>query len=446
MNERQLPATLHGQSLGHLTDGPDGRPILRWRTPGPWRLNSAVLSRHLRVGVESSDATESFFGGLLPEGVHLDRLAREVQTSTTDLVGMFAAVGADLAGALHVGQPREVGEPQRLEPAEVRELLRQAPGFLVGGGGSALPGFQRKLTLTRQDGGWVRGNGQVASTHILKPVTSDLRVVVESEAYALALTRHMGLSPFASWVEDWDDLAVLIVQRYDRAPTPSGRIDRIHQEDLAQALGLRPHGDHKFEWYEPGASLTAIAAELDDKATIFAPSGDREQLLRYVTVNVAVGNTDAHAKNYSLLHDERGGTRLAPLYDIAPLALGYNAGDRLAMSINGKRHQGDITTEDLAAEAARWGIGEARAIEIVGDTLERLIEGTRTLPAHDSIEAHVPGYVRHQAQNLIEGKAARIDSYTPLMLLPRLGTPSGRVGEGGAFVSRDHPESGADLR
>lgn len=207
-----------------------------------------------------------------------------------------------------------------------------------------------------------------------------------------------------------------------------------------------PHGDHKFEWYEPGASLTAIAAELDDKATIFAPSGDREQLLRYVTVNVAVGNTDAHAKNYSLLHDERGGTRLAPLYDIAPVALGYNASDRLAMSINGKRHQGDITTEDLAAEAARWEIGEARAIEIVGDTLERLIEGTRTLPAHDSIEAHVPGYVRHQAQNLIEGKAARIDSYTPLMLLPRLGTPAGRVGEGGAFVSRDHPESGADLR
>lgn len=450
MSDRALPITLHGQQLGVLDDGDDGRPILQWHTPGRWRLNSAVLSRHLRVGVDSADATESFFGGLLPEGVHLDRLARETQTSTTDLVGMFAAVGADLAGALRIGEPRAVGEAQQLEPAEVRELLRQAPGFLVGGGGSALPGFQRKLTLTRRDGRWVRGNGEIASTHILKPVTGDLRPAVEAEAYTLALTRRLGLSPFEAWVEELDDLAVLIVERYDRERSPSDQIIRVHQEDFAQALGLPPQGDHKFQWSDPRSSLAAIAAELDDKATVFAPGTDREQLLRYITVNVAVGNTDAHAKNYALLHDERGGTRLAPMYDVAPLALAYNAGDQLAMTVNNISHQAEITAADLTAEASTWGIAETRAAEIVADTLEQLIAATRDIPAHASIESHIPGYIRQQAQNLADGRRARIDTHLPLMLLPRLGTPQPRVNRGvpngGQFASHDRPDSDTELR
>ena len=424
MTERALPISLHGQLIGTLTDGPDGRPLMVWAQPTPWRLNSAVLSRHLRVGLTNSGATQSFFGGLLPEGEHLNRLAREVKVGSDDLVGIFAAVGADLVGALRIGGGRETLEPQTLSPDDVRELLRQAPGFLVGGGGSALPGFHRKLTLTRVDGQWMRGNGQLASTHILKPVSIALRNIVDAEAYSLSLTRKLGLSLFDAWVEEIDDLAVLIVERYDRRRTESGTIERLHQEDFAQALGLPAHGNEKFEWREPRANLAAIAAELDDTATIFTPGVDREQLLRYVTANVAIGNTDAHAKNYSLLHDERGGTRLAPLYDIAPLALRYDAGEQLAMSINGQDRLPDVTIGDLVAEATTWGIAPGRALDIIGDTLDQLIEGSRALPVNPSIEAHVPGYVRRQAQNLLDGKPARIRSHVPLMMLPRVDSAS----------------------
>lgn len=40
-------------------------------------------------------------------------------------------------------------------------------------------------------------------------------------------------------------------------------------------------------------------------------------LLRHLFVNTVLGNTDAHAKNYALLH---GGDEvcLAPLYDVVP--------------------------------------------------------------------------------------------------------------------------------
>lgn len=140
MADRELPVHLYGNHIGTLTDTADGRPILRWNPAGKWRLNSPALSRHLRVGMTDSDATESFFGNLLPEGVHLDELARETKTSTKDLVGMLAVVGADLAGALRIGEPRDAEPPQPVTAGELRELLRRAPGYLVGGGGSALPG------------------------------------------------------------------------------------------------------------------------------------------------------------------------------------------------------------------------------------------------------------------------------------------------------------------
>jgi serine/threonine-protein kinase HipA len=39
-------------------------------------------------------------------------------------------------------------------------------------------------------------------------------------------------------------------------------------------------------------------------------------LLQAVTLHVLVGNGDAHAKNYSLLHERSGALRFAPLYDV----------------------------------------------------------------------------------------------------------------------------------
>lgn len=449
MADRELPVHLYGHHIGTLTDAADGRPILRWNPDGKWRLNSPALSRHLRVGVEDSDATESFFGNLLPEGVHLDDLARETRTRSKDLVGMLAVVGADLAGALRIGEPRDAIDPEPLTAGELRELLRRAPGYLVGGGGSALPGFQRKLTLTRDDGVWVRGNGRVASTHILKPVNPDFRDAVDAEAYCLALARDVGLTTFDAHVEDIDDLAVLVVERYDRVRTESGAIDRIHQEDFAQALGLAPGGDEKFQWRQPAANLAAIAEQLDADATVFAPGTDKEQLLRYVTVNVACGNTDAHAKNFSLIHDADGRTRLAPLYDITPLGLRFEASQQMSMTVNGLWHLTDVTAADLAAEGTSWGIDEHRARDIVDDTLARLIDATYTVTPHDSIEKHTPGYIRGQAQNLAAGKPARLDTTTPPMLMPRLGTPQPRVSrgrpDGGQYDHRDRPESDATL-
>ncbi|NYF09474.1 serine/threonine-protein kinase HipA [Leifsonia sp. AK011] len=421
MPEESLEVSLYGTVIGELVRGRGGADF-RWSDAAErrWGLNSAVLSRSLLVGTTNRGQAESFFGALLPEGMHLDRLAKEAKVASDDLVGLLEHVGADLAGALRIGRPRDATEPDRLSEREVSLLLDTASGFLVGGGGTALPGFQRKLTLTRRDGSWWRGNGSIASTHILKPVLTEHRSAVEGEAYLLAIGRELGLVTYESWTERIGDRFVLVVERYDRRQQGDD-IVRLHQEDTGQALGLPWGGSEKFEQNDSRASLVSVAGLLDTGRTVFSPGRpDAEKLLRYTVLTVAGGNTDAHAKNFSLLHADDGSTELAPYYDAAPLALAYDGTQTLAMRVNGVSQLPDVTRDDLVEEAAGWGLADARPI--VDETLEAIIAATRSLEAHASIAAHVPGYVRGQAQNLLDGRPARIPSAVPLLTLEHLGS------------------------
>ena len=425
----ELPVNLYGQHIGELVREERGA-FLRWAPAEelPWPLLSPALSFNLQVGFSSVEKTESFFGGLLPEGAHLGDLARQVKVDREDVVGLLDAVGSDVAGAHSVGRRRNRGEPEFLTSEQVAQLTADARGFLVGGGGSALPGFQRKLTLTRLDGQWVRGNGTLPSTHILKPVPAEDRSAAESELYVLSLARTLDLLHFEAWTEDIGRLATLVVERYDRRRTESGEIERLHQEDAGQAIGLPWGGAEKFEANDERSNLRAVAALLDGDRTVFTPGlPDTEKLLRYMTLNVAAGNTDAHAKNFSLIHEQDGGTILAPYYDSAPLALAYDARTDMAMRVNGISQLPEVTVDDLVAEAASWGVDPSTARSIVDETLARVIEATRLLPAHDTIAAHIPGYIRGQAQNLLAGRRARIESTIPLALMRHLGTPQGRT-------------------
>lgn len=423
----ELPVSLFGTHIGELVPF-EGKTLLRWSgdAESRWGLNSPVLSRNLRVSDSGVEQTESFFGALLPEGAHIERLAKDAKTVSNDLMGLLRHVGADLAGALRVGDAREPGHPEKLTSAEVSALLQNASGFLVGGGGSALPGFQRKLTLTRRGQSWWRGNGTFPSTHILKPVEAKHRPAVEGEHYVLQIAQRVGLSGFDTWVETIGELDVLVIERYDRRVSASGAIERLHQEDAGQALGLPWGGSDKFEARNPVSNLRAVAGLLDSGRSVVDPRrfADRLKLLRYTIVNVAAGNTDAHAKNFSLLHDATGRTRLAPFYDAAPLALDFSLSTALAMKINGVSQLPDITVEDLVTEAESWGVPASAARETIVQTLEQIVEATRAVRAHSSIEKHVPGYIRGQAENLAAGRPARIVSAVPLMSMPRLGTPA----------------------
>ena len=118
--------------------------------------------------------------------------------------------------------------------------------------------------------------------------------------------------------------------------------------------------------------------------------GDIWTFVEALALHWILGATDAHAKNYSLLHAGRGSIRLAPLYDVAS-ALPYphlaQRKLKLAMSIGGEygmhairaRHIVKLATElrldeqetlarfrDLAANVAREAEPLARQLRDEG--------------------------------------------------------------------------------
>jgi len=345
----------------------------RERFPGGTPLLSLDLP--LTPDRYANARTCAFLDGLLPEGEPRRAIAADLDIPASDVFGLLAALGKDCAGALVIQledePPPAIPTTRRAEPlssddlAELVANLRSAPLGIDRNVRLSLAGVQEKLLLTRlPDGAWGRPIDGTPSTHILKPEIERFGNTVENELFCMHLAGLLGLEVATTETILVDDRPVLVVKRYDRVVGPDGSVARIHQEDLCQALGLPP--GRKYQ-EDGGPTLAAVANMLQDVA---AP-GSAEGFLRALTLNVALGNCDAHGKNFSLLHAESGALRLAPLYDLLSTRL-YPLKDQLAMYVDDVQRVDRVTVDGLVNEASRWRIQRGRAREVVLDVLDRL--------------------------------------------------------------------------
>lgn len=105
------------------------------------------------------------------------------------------------------------------------------------------------------------------------------------------------------------------------------------------------------------------------------PLAEADELLRQIVVNLALGNVDAHAKNYSLLHVQPAVVELSPMYDVVPVRDIEPRARHLSIRIMGKILADDITREDVIGEACSWGMGRGRAIQVIDETLSHIEVG-----------------------------------------------------------------------
>ena len=218
--------------------------------------------------------------------------------------------------------------------------------------------MQDKLLLARTpDGRWGRPVDGAPSTHILKPQDMRLEAYAAAEQHCLRLAAALGLTTVDTEVVVLDGRPAIIVSRYDRTTRSDGATERIHQEDAMQGLGVDTLSGGSQYQAMGGPSLLRFAQLLRRHA----PAEDLRRLLALMTLNVAVGNADAHAKNLSLLRDKDGSVRLAPAYDITPTTYYRNIptpegprdmSDDLAMRIDGTRSIHHVAVADLLAEAS----------------------------------------------------------------------------------------------
>jgi serine/threonine-protein kinase HipA len=285
-----------------------------------------------------------------------------------------------------------------LTEAEIADLVANLSSAPLGVGGRvriSLAGVQEKLLLTRMpDGQWGRPVDGTPSTHILKPEIARLPNTVKNEAFCMRLAKHLGLSAASVETTLVNGRKLIIVQRYDRVIHQDGSVQRLHQEDFCQATGVLP--DKKYQ-EDGGPSLTRIAGILQ----AVAPSADIEALLRAVVLNILIGNGDAHAKNFSLLHHPSGALGLAPLYDL--LSTLYYGDERLAMYIDRVQRTRRVTADRILKEAARWGLARRRASQIIADIIDRTPDAVALAIAETpSLPVEIPA--------IIDGQLAQIRS------------------------------------
>ena len=371
---------------------PLGTPLLSLSLP--------VSSRRYTQGI-----VRPFLDGLLPEGESRKSLARDVHVPERDTYGLIRALGRDCAGAVVI-QPMEYAAPpapttttaEPLSPDEIEDLVKDLKNAPLGVGGRvriSLAGVQEKLVLTRMpDGSWGRPVDGTPSTHILKPEIAAFPNTVENEAFCMRVAKHLGLDVAFVEMTTIGGRKLIVVERYDRVVAADGTVRRIHQEDFGQATGVAP--ETKYE-EDGGPSLLRIAGILRDVA---APDS-LKRLLEAVTVNVLIGNGDAHAKNFSLLHTEDGALTLTPLYDL--MCTLYYGDDRLAMYIDNVHRTDRVTVERIANEANKWGMSTERATTII---LELLEEAPAAIAASRNETEDVP----QELVSMIEGRLVQLRS------------------------------------
>lgn len=408
MRADSLAIWLYGQRIAVVERERKGRvrlsyteDALKGYEPGAPLLSVGLPLTRARY---PNGVTRAFLDGLLPEGEARLALAADFDLPASDAFGLLAALGRDCAGAV-TAQPWDDPPPQSTttltaqplgddELAELVANLRSAPLGVGSRVRLSLAGVQEKLLLTRMpDGGWGRPVDGTPSTHILKPEIARYANTVENEAFCMRVARHLGLPVAHVETTVVDERAVLVVERYDRVVRPDGAVQRVHQEDFCQALGLPP--DRKYE-EDAGPTLAQGARLLQDMADLES----LDTFLRALTLNVALGNCDAHGKNFSLLHTEAGGLRLAPLYDLMATRL-YPVDDRLAMYVDTVQKADRVTADRIANEATSWGMGRAHAIDLIANCLDRLPTAVST--AAGEVDA-VPA----ELVELVEGRVASL--------------------------------------
>ena len=376
-------------SVGELGIASNGRVSFRYDPR--WQQTRAAFPVSVTMPLHRSDhgpeVVEPWLANLLPEEAPLRTLAHLLGVDGRDVIALLKAIGGDTAGALSFGSPSPraawrfvplqefyAGKSDRrisVEAALARHFVDLATRpFLAGEDGVrvSLAGGQEKtaLAVTGPDGRpklGLPGPGDTLcipmegapSTIILKPDNRALQGIVENEAYCLALATKIGLPTAKAAILNTEGRTALAVARYDRVVRADGSIRRLHQEDFAQASATFPQ-----QKYERGtllgpslAKLLATREHLDARSSL--------ALVDQVIFNLLVCNTDAHAKNYSLLFSPA--PSLAPLYDVSSVLPWDHVNQYAAQNLAGKKRKpGDLAGRhwDAMAEAAGMNPRETR--------------------------------------------------------------------------------------
>ncbi len=323
-----------------------------------WRQKGFALSPHLPLlGEIDSENVSKFLENLLPEEEALKSLARTLQTTSGNVFGLISAIGKDATGAFtfsaEANQSKTTFRPIPIKELTERVLKRASLPLSIWDGKPrlSLAGVQEKLGVTLKDGEYGFGEGELASTHILKFSKGELHFVL-NEFFCMTLAKNVGLSCANVQLIHLGE-RVLQVERFDRYWKTSEYVRRLHVVDGCQIFNvppsfkyqrILPNGPHQNDYLSP-VNITNLSS-FCQKCRV--PAKARLQLLKWILFNLLIGNTDSHGKNISYFVSEAG-YDLAPAYDLLNVTVYDNFNHDLALMIGDTFLLDEVNAYQLAA-------------------------------------------------------------------------------------------------
>ena len=361
--------------IGKLTSDDNGSIRFRYTTldvPHP-----ISLSLPLQDAPFGDVVARGFFANLLFENEMRDQIMQRHGIAERDIVGLLYHLGADCPGAISCvpegnppGQrPGRLGEDyNRLNGsftlpddekyvgskvpvdgdlakimASLRDHRRLPPET---DDPSPLAGVQGKIALTLLPDGTLAlpktGSG-APTTHVLKvPRRAQMASVQREHLATRILSRVQAHTVAQTRVIGEGELQGLLVTRFDRR-VDGESVYRIHQEDFCQALGFGDHLKYERNGTADRAFTAMMIGKLLQKTQV--PARARQAFCEITLANMALGNSDNHAKNHALLYTAAR-PELAPAYDIDPVLLD-DVNHEMAFRVGRARMADDVVLSDL---------------------------------------------------------------------------------------------------
>jgi serine/threonine-protein kinase HipA len=329
----ELEVVIEGDLIGHVRTNKAGR--LSFDYESGWRDSRSGYS--LSVNMRLADLTYShsavwpYLWNLLPENPNiLQRWGQQFHVSSSNPFKLLKFVGADVPGAAQF-LPPEASASVRAQDTpsidwisleELAQRLAQLRSDVAAvrrpgdRGKMSLPGAQAKTAFCwdEQRNRWGVPSGRAPTTHIIKPAVPGFDGLVENEHLCQDVARRMGLPAARSSVLTLNETSYIVIERFDRLPPRRGSafVQRVHQEDMCQALGLLPGAKYQQDGGPGAQDIVALIRRAGSD-----PDTDVHRFIDANAFNWLIGGTDAHAKNYSLLIGAGDEIRLSPLYDLS---------------------------------------------------------------------------------------------------------------------------------
>lgn len=225
--------------------------------------------------------------------------------------------------------------------------------------GYSVPGIQKKLSLhlfSKRRSTPKLTLIDFPTGFILKPQVSRFNNLPEFEQLAMSMADLVGLRTVPHALMGCGDSYSYITKRVDRNIV-DGKIEKFAMEDFCQ-LSNRITSDKYKGSYERCIKLIRRYSHNDNM--------DIVEFFLVLVFCFAIGNSDMHLKNFSLIETECGSERyrLSPAYDLLPVNVVMpEDNEEVALTLNGKKT--NLRRGDFLDFASECSIEKTRALKLI---------------------------------------------------------------------------------